>query len=377
MKIHEYQSREIFQKAGIPVPLGHVASELPEAVEIAKEIGFPCVLKSQVLVGGRGKAGGIKLVKNPQELETAFLLLKKLTIKGYPVERILVSAAITIQQEFYAAITIDNVKSDAVLIASSKGGIDIEETAQKSPEKIQKFYLNGKKDLDPARWPAFVKSVFSDSAQQEKATKILRLLVDVFFKNDCTLAEINPLVVDSKGNLMALDAKIILDDNGLLKHPKLQGLRDLKYEDADEIEAKDKDLSFVKLDGNIGCVVNGAGLAMATTDAIKLLGGNPANFLDVGGSSSPEKVTHALNIILRNKDVKVILINIFGGITRCDDIAKGIIEVKSKMNIPVPLVVRLTGTNEKEALALLSGYKMNIYSSMREAVQKAVELAKS
>ena len=376
MKLHEYQAKELFQKAGIPVPPGRMATELKDAQIIAKEIGFPCVLKSQVLVGGRGKAGGIKLVKTPQDFDKTFQELKKLTIKGYPVEKIMVAGAIDIKKEFYTAITVDNVKSDAVLIASSEGGIDIEETAKKSPEKIKKFYLNGKKDLDPARWPAFIKSVFSDSAQQQKATRILRLLVDVFFKNDCSLAEINPLIVDGKGDLVALDAKIILDDNGLIKHPELQALRDLKYEDADEIEAKDKGLSFVKLDGNIGCVVNGAGLAMATTDVIKFLGGNPANFLDVGGSSNPEKVTHALNIILRNKDVKVILINIFGGITRCDDIAKGIIEVKNKMDIPVPLVIRLTGTNEKEALALLSGLKMNIYSSMREAVKKAVELAK-
>ena len=376
MKIHEYQAKEIFEKAGIPTPPGRVAVDLREAQAIVKDIGFPAVLKSQVLVGGRGKAGGIKIVKNPQELEKIFPELKKLIIKGYPVERILVTRAIDIKQEFYTAITIDNVRNDVVVIASSAGGVDIEETAQKTPEKIQKFYLGGKKEIDPSRWPNFIKAVFKDAASQEKGTEIIKKLIGVFFQYDCTLTEINPLAIDAKGVWYAADAKINFDDNGLFRHPEIQALRDLTYEDADEVEAKTHDLSFVKLDGNIGCVVNGAGLAMATTDIIKFFGGNPANFLDVGGSSNPEKVLNALKIILRNPDVKAILINIFGGITRCDDIAKGILAAKQQLNIGVPLVVRLTGTNEKEAKELLSKENMKIYASMREAVEQVVKLAK-
>ncbi len=379
MKIHEYQAKEIFKKSGIPAPDGKVAFELNEARVIAQDIGFPLVLKSQVLVGGRGKAGGIKIVKTPQELEKAFLDLKNLKIKGYPVERILLVKAIEIKQEFYTAITIDNVKNDVVVIASSAGGVDIEETAQKTPEKIQKYYMGGKKEIDPARWADFIKKVFNDPAAQEKGTDIFKKLIQVFFANDCSLAEINPLVIDAQGVWYPADAKMIFDDNALSRHPDILALRDLKYEDADEMEAKAHDLSFVKLDGNIGCIVNGAGLAMATTDIIKYFGGNPANFLDVGGSSNPEKVLNALKIILRNANVKAILINIFGGITRCDDIAKGILTAKSQISIPVPLVVRLTGTNEKEAKELLSKEKMTIYTSMREAVQevvRVVELAK-
>lgn len=376
MKIHEYLAKDLFEKTGIPVPAGKVATDLPQAQAIAREIGFPIVLKSQVLVGGRGKAGGIKVVKDQAAFDKAFADLRKLVIKGYPVEKILVAKAIDIKQEFYSAITIDSVKGDAVVIASSAGGIDIEETAQKTPEKIQKYYLQGKKTIDEACWVPFIKNVFKDASAQEKGGKILRSLIETFFKYDCTLAEINPLVVDAKGEWIAADAKMIFDDNALFRHPDIAALRDMRYEDPEEAEAKTHDLSFVKLDGNIGCIVNGAGLAMATTDAIKLLGGDPANFLDVGGSSNPEKVLNALKIILKNKKVKAILINIFGGITRCDDIAKGLLTALKEMTIPFPLVVRLTGTNEKEAIEILTKEKIKIYSSMREAVSTVVALAK-
>lgn len=375
MKIHEYQAKTLFEKAGIPVPIGGMAVELKEAQEIVKEIGFPAVLKSQVLVGGRGLAGGIKVVKNNDELTQSFSALKNLTIKGCRVQKILVVKAVSIKKEIYMSITVDNAHNDAVLILSTVGGVDIEETARKNPAAIRKYYFHGKKALDEARWRDFVKTVFGDCASQEKVSSFAGALSKVFFQNDCTLAEINPVVIDDKGRWMAADSKVILDDNALFRHPGLKGLRDLEYEDPDEIEAKEHDLSFVKMDGNIGCIVNGAGLAMATTDVIKFLGGEPANFLDVGGSSNPEKVVNALKIILKNQKVKVILINIFGGITRCDDIAKGLLDAIGQLNFKTPLVVRLTGTNEKEAVELLTKNKMNIYSSMRKAVEKAVELS--
>jgi len=271
------------------------------------------------------------------------------------------------------AVTIDNIKGDVVIIASGEGGVDIEDTAKNHPEKIIKFYMQGSKVLDESRWVAVAVQLFDDVRLQKSATAILEKLLKLFFEKDCSLAEINPFVIDEKGNLIAADAKVILDDNSLFRHEELNALRDMQYEDADELEAKEKGLSFVKLEGNVGCIVNGAGLAMGTMDAVNLLGGKPANFLDVGGSSNPQKVLNALKIILRNKDIKVVLINIFGGITRCDDIANGILTALNQIKIPVPLVIRLTGTNEKEAKALLSAAGITIFTSMRQAVTEAVK----
>ena len=376
MKIHEYQATQIFDKAGIPVVSGSVSSEIGEALKIADEIGYPVALKSQVLVGGRGKAGGIKVVQDKKELEKAFDELKGLKIKGQRVEKILIVQAIDIKKEFYIGVTIDNLKSDVVLIASSSGGVEIEEVAKTDPQAIKKYYLQGEQEIDDGRWPEFIESVFEDAAHQQAGTIIFQNLIRVFFDHDCSLAEINPLVVDGNGEILAADAKINFDDNALFRHDKISKMQDLTYEDADELEAKENSLSFVKLDGNVGCMVNGAGLAMGTMDVIKLSGGKPANFLDVGGSSNPQKVLSALKIILRNKNVKAILINIFGGITRCDDIAKGILEARDQLDIPVPLVVRLTGTNEKEAKELLAEHNVNTFSTMREAVDEAVALSK-
>lgn len=375
MKIHEYQATQIFEQAGIPVVSGRVAATLGEAVCIAADIGYPVALKSQVLVGGRGKAGGIKVVRHKEDLEKDFEQLKNLTIKGYPVEKVLVVRAIEIKKEFYAGVTIDSVKNDVVLIASCAGGVEIEEAAKTNPGAIKKFYLHGCKDIDQARWPEFIGAIFDNPSHREMGTVIFQNLVKVFFDYDCSLAEINPLVIDGQGRLLAADAKINFDDNALFRHPDIQEMRDPTYEDTDELEAKENSLSFVKLDGNVGCIVNGAGLAMGTMDIIKLSGGRPANFLDVGGSSNPQKVLNALKIILRNKNVKAVLINIFGGITRCDDIANGILQAKKQLDIPVPLVVRLTGTNEKEAKAILAENNINVYSTMREAVDRVVELA--
>ena len=376
MKIHEYQATQIFDKAGIPVVSGSVSTEISEALKIAEKIGYPVVLKSQVLVGGRGKAGGIKVVKDEKELKKVFHELKGLEIKGQRVEKILIVRAIDIKKEFYIGVTIDNLKSDVVLIASSAGGVEIEEVAKTDPQAIKKYYLQGEQDIDEKRWPEFIEAVFEDPAHRQVGTVIFQDLIRVFFDNDCSLAEINPLVIDGDGKVLAADAKINFDDNALFRHKEIGNMRDLTYEDADELEAKESGLSFVKLDGNVGCIVNGAGLAMGTMDVIKLSGGKPANFLDVGGSSNPQKVLSAIKIILKNKNVKAILINIFGGITRCDDIAKGILEARDQLDIPVPLVVRLTGTNEKEAKELLAEHNVNTFSTMREAVDEVVALSK-
>ncbi len=376
MKMHEYQGRNLFAEYGIPVAEGDVAQTPQEALTIIAKTGFPVVIKAQVLVGGRGKAGGVKVVGNEAELTSEFNRIRNLNIKGYAVERLLVAKAIDIKKEYYLAVTIDNIKGDVVIIASAEGGVEIEETAKTNPEKIIKFYMQGTKILDEARWAPVAAQLFTDVRLQKSSTSILQKLLKLFFEKDCSLAEINPFVINGEGNLMAADAKVIIDDNALDRHPELVALRDMKYEDADELEAKEKGLSFVKLEGNVGCIVNGAGLAMGTMDAVNLLGGKPANFLDVGGSSNPEKVLNALKIILRNKDIKVILINIFGGITRCDDIANGILTALKQINIPVPLVIRLTGTNEKEAKALLLQAGITTFTSMRQAVTEAVKATK-
>jgi succinyl-CoA synthetase beta subunit len=376
MKIHEYQARDIFKQAGIPVTDGGVAQTVDEALALARRSGFPVVLKAQVLTGGRGKAGGVKVVKDVEALKTAFAQIKGLNIKGYEVERIFVVKAVDIHKEFYTAVITDPAQNDVVLIASAEGGVDIEETAKVRPEAIHKLYLNRCRTIDEQRLIDFVAKAFPKEADVSQAVGILKKLVEVFFRWDCSLAEINPLVIDASKKWLALDAKITFDDNALYRQPDVQGLRDMKYEDSDELEAKDAGLSFVKLDGNVGCIVNGAGLAMATMDVIKLMGGDPANFLDVGGSSNPTKVLKALKIILRNEEVRAILINIFGGITRCDDIASGILTARKQLDLRVPLVVRLTGTNEDIAKALLAEHKIETYSTMREAVQKVVSLAK-
>ena len=374
MKIHEYQAAEIFHKAGLPVPAGMCTTNVEDALAFAEAQGYPVVLKSQVHVGGRGKAGGIKVVRDAADLKEKYAALLKLTIKGYPVKKIFVVQALDIQKEFYCSVTVDTAKDDVVIISSAAGGVEIEETAKTNPEAIKKYYMEGERKAEGTRFDDYLASIF-EAPYLAEAKKIYEKLIAVFFDNDCTLAEINPLVIDGSGMIYAADAKVLLDDNALMRHEDLAALRDMDFENAEEMEAKEKGLSFVKLEGNVGCIVNGAGLAMATMDIVKLSGGQPANFLDVGGSSNPEKVLNALKIILEDKGVKAILINIFGGITRCDDIANGILEAKKQMTLPVPLVVRLTGTNEEEAQKILKENGMEIYATMREAVNKVVELA--
>lgn len=365
----------IISKGGIPIVEGTITTTVDEAVQAASGLGYPVVLKSQVLVGGRGKAGGIKVVKSEEELHEKYAQLSQLSIKGYQVKKIYVVRAIDIRKEFYLAAIVDSANDDIVLIASSEGGVEIEETAKTNPDAIKKYYLQGDREIDAQRFAPFIRSVFDTPELQEQGQTVFAGLLKTFFDNDCSLAEINPLVIDGSGTIYAADAKINLDDNALDRHEDLAALRDMDYEEPDEIEAKEKNLSFVKLDGNVGCIVNGAGLAMATMDIVKLCGGNPANFLDVGGSSNPEKVLNALKIILRSPDVRAILINIFGGITRCDDIAAGILEARRQMDLPVPLVIRLTGTNEAEAKEMLTKEGVETFSTMREAVEKVVALA--
>jgi len=376
MKIHEYQAAQIFQSAGIPVAVGRVTDNIEGAQEIVEEIGYPAVLKSQVLVGGRGKAGGIKVVRNNEEMIRNFHQIKNLTIKGYKVEKILIVKAVDIKMEYYVGITIDSARSDVVLLASASGGVDIEEVSKVDPKAIKKFYLQGEQEIDMTRWPEFINNIFDEKEHREAGTEVFKKLIDVFFKYDCSLAEINPLVIDNNRKILAVDAKINFDDNAVFRHEDVRNMQDLSYEDPDELEAKEHGLSFVKLDGDVGCIVNGAGLAMGTMDVVKLSGGKPANFLDVGGSSDPQKVVHALKIILRNKNIKAILINIFGGITRCDDIAEGILDARKWLDMKIPLVIRLVGTNEKKAKELLAKHDIDTFETMRDAVEKVVALAK-
>jgi len=376
MKIHEYQARQLLAAYGIPVPPGKVARSTEEAVRIADEIGLPVVIKAQVLVGGRGKAGGVKLARTTEEVREAANKILTLTIKDIPVEAVLVVKAVEIRKEYYLSVTVDRANKKAVCIVSASGGVDIEELAVKEPEKILKHYIDPLQGPDQKSLRKFLSAAFSKDLldQAVEATgNLYRLLID----KDCSLVEINPYAQIDETTLIAADAKINFDDNGLPKHAEVEAMRTAEEYSREEIEAKEAGLSFVSLEGDIGCIVNGAGLAMATMDLIKLFGGQPANFLDVGGSSSPQKVLTALQILTRNKNLKAILINIFGGITRCDDIAKGILIAREQIDLPVPLVIRLIGTNEKEGRALLEQAGLEAASEMTAAVKKVLERAKA
>ncbi len=376
MKIHEYQSKEIIERAGIPVPRGRVASTVAEAKKIAEEIGKPVVIKAQVHVGGRGKAGGVKIARNAAEAEMHAKAILGMDIKGLTVEKLLVAEAVEIASEAYLGVVIDRAIRRPVLIVSAAGGVDIEEVAKKTPEKIVKLPIDPLLPFQPfqARRVAF--AIYDTPKVIAQASDIITKLVGVFWDNDCSLIEINPLVVTPDERVLAVDAKINFDDNAAFRHPEWEAMRDPDSEDASENEAKANDLSFVKLDGNIGCVVNGAGLAMATMDLVKRHGGEPANFLDIGGSSNPQKVIAAMTIIMRDPSVKSILFNIFGGITRCDDVAKGIVQAIKLLKPKVPIVVRLTGTNEEEGRAILKEIKLPVDDTMDGVVRQAIELAK-
>ena len=376
MKLHEYQSKTIFSKYGIPIPNGRVAATAQEAKQIAEELGGRVVIKSQVLVGGRGKAGGVKLAKDSVEAEQLATQILGMDIKGLPVRKVLVDEASAIDQEIYFAITDDRSAKKPVIIASSSGGIDIEEVAAKTPEKIIKVNIDPLLGMREYIARDVAAAIDLPREYLRDFTKIAMGLYEVYKSTDATLAEINPLVITKDKKLVALDGKMMIDDNALYRHPELAEMRDTDEDAPSEIEARKYGLSFIKLDGNIGCMVNGAGLAMTSMDVIKLFGGEPANFLDVGGGADAKKVAAAMRIILSDPNVKAVLFNIFGGITRCDEVAKGILVAMDEVKPKVPMVVRLVGTNAEEGRRLLENANMITAETLADAAKKSVEAAK-
>jgi succinyl-CoA synthetase beta subunit len=376
VNIHEYQAKELLRAEGVPIPPGEVATTPDEAAAIARQYGGTVVVKAQVHAGGRGKAGGVKLAKSPDEAREIASRILGMQIKGITVQRVLVTPAADIASEAYVGIILDRASKKPVFMVSPAGGIDIEEVAAKTPEKILKLAVDARYGLLPYQATRLGFFLFDDVKRVRAAAKIMQSLYTAFIKNGCSLAEINPLVVTPGGDVVALDAKMVIDDNELDRHPEVAALRDESAEAPSEVQARNANLTFIKLDGNVGCVVNGAGLAMATMDLVKYYGGEPANFLDIGGSSNPEKVVNALKIITADPAVKAILFNIFGGITRTDDVANGIVTATKANPLTVPLVIRLTGTNEEIAMKILQEHGFSASSDMDEAVQRAVALAR-
>ncbi|MCC5846149.1 MAG: ADP-forming succinate--CoA ligase subunit beta [Verrucomicrobia bacterium] len=375
MNIHEYQAKALFRDAGISVPEGRLAVSVDEAVSAFKELNAPIVaVKAQVHVGGRGKAGGVKLARSADEVKAAAEAILGMDIKGHTVHRLWIEKGSDIQREAYVSVILDRSAKSVGFIASAEGGMDIEEVAESTPEKILLFGVNDY-SFPEADARKAAEQLF-DGKGVDAIVEVLRKLHGLFLDKDLSLVEINPLVLTGSGDVVALDGKVNIDDNALMRQPELLELRDMNEESEAEIEANKKGLAFIQLDGDIGCMVNGAGLAMATMDMINLFGGKPANFLDVGGSSNPEKVVHAFKYILAPGNIKAVLINIFGGITRCDDIARGILKAFDTMDISVPVVVRLTGTNAEEGKALLEGSKLIPATSFAEAVKKTIALGK-
>jgi len=375
MNLQEYQSRELFKKFGIPVADGDVAESVTQAKEIARRIGYPVVIKAQVLVGGRGKAGGVKVANDEKELEEKTTQILSMEIKGLKVNKVLIAKAVKIKKEFYVGFTVDRSRKRNVLIVSPEGGVEIESVAKETPEKILKIEIEPLLHLFSYQAKKASMFLTDDKSTSAKIAEILENLYKLYISVDSNLAEINPLAILEDGSVVALDSKVVIDDNALFKHPEIEALREPTEEEKLELEAKSKGFTYIKLNGNIGCLVNGAGLAMATMDLIKLFGGTPANFLDIGGSSNPDKVASAIEMIVSDKNVKAILINIFGGITRCDDVANGLLKALEKVKVDVPIVVRLTGTNEEEARKILENTPLIYVNSMVEGVKKAVELS--
>ncbi len=369
MKIHEYQAKEIFSKYGIPVERHTLCRTAASVVAAFRTIGTDkVVIKAQVLTGGRGKAGGVKVVDNMEDAYQEARNILGMSIKGLPVNQVLVSEAIDIAAEYYVGFTIDRNTRSVVLMMSASGGMDIEEVARRTPEKIIRYSIDPFIGLPDYLARHFAFSLFPQMEQAGRMAVILQELYKVFIENDASLVEVNPLALTAKGTLIAIDAKIVFDDNALYRHPGIQALSDPTEEEKVEANAKDKGFSYVHMDGNIGCMVNGAGLAMATMDMIKLHGGNPANFLDIGGSSNPHKVVEAMKLLLQDEKVKVVLINIFGGITRCDDVAMGLIQAFDMIKSDIPVIVRLTGTNENIGRELLRNHnRFQIATTMKEA----------
>jgi len=382
MKIHEYQAKELLREHGVPVPRGYPAFTVLEAVEAAQKLGGSVwVVKAQIHAGGRGKGGGVKLARSIDEVRTLATQILGMQLKthqtgpeGQKVRRLLVEEGADIKKEYYVAALTDRATQKVAIMASSEGGMDIEEVAHSTPEKILKVFVDPLVGLTDAQALELAAGIGVPAASQAQAVDVLKRLYTCYMATDASLAEINPLILEGNGNIKALDAKFNFDANALFRHPEIVAYRDLDEEDPAEIEASKFDLSYISLDGNIGCLVNGAGLAMATMDTIKLFGGEPANFLDVGGGATAEKVTEAFKIMLKNKSVEGILVNIFGGIMKCDTIAEGVIAACKAVNLSVPLVVRMKGTNEELGKKLLAESGLPIISAdtMAEAATKIV-----
>jgi succinyl-CoA synthetase beta subunit len=385
MKIHEYQAKSILAAHGVPVPRGEVAFNAAEAGEIARRLGTNIVVvKAQIHAGGRGKGGGVKLSKAADEAEKIAREMIGMTLvthqtgpEGRTVGRVLIEEGLAMQRELYLSLLLDRSAGKPVLMASAAGGMDIEEVAARTPEKIVRVHVEPGVGVVPFEARQLGFGIGLDGAQMNKFVKLVSSLYDAFVATDASLIEINPLVVTASGDLLALDAKMNFDDNALYRHPNIRDLRDLAEEDPLEIEASKYSLNYIHLDGNIGCMVNGAGLAMATMDIIKLAGGEPANFLDVGGGANAEQIRNAFKILMSDKNVKAVLINIFGGILRCDVLAQGVIAAVKELGVPVPIVIRMEGTNVDEGKRLLRESRMNFTTadSMDEAAQKVVQLA--
>jgi succinyl-CoA synthetase beta subunit len=377
LNLHEYQSKRVFARFGIPIPKGEVASTPTEAREIAGKLDGKVVVKSQVLVGGRGKAGGIKLAVDKDDAEEKAKVILGMDIKGLTVRKVLVDEAADIQDEIYLGLVIDRARRRVVMMGSSEGGVDIEEVAATMPDKIIKVAIDPCIGFRPYQAMDLATALGIPKELTRSFAQIAAGLYNAFVDSDASLAEINPLVVTGDGKLLAVDGKMSIDDNALYRQKALAELRDPAEEDPYEVEARRFDLSYVKLDGDIGCMVNGAGLSMATMDMIKLYGGAPANFLDIGGGATAERVAAALRIILSDQNVKTVLINIFGGITRCDEVARGIVAALGEVGVTCPMVVRLVGTNEAEGRAILANAEMETASTLAEAANKAVAASKS
>ncbi len=376
MKVHEYQAKELFARYGIPVPAGTVVTTAADAEAVAAKVGKPVVVKAQVLVGGRGKAGGVKIAKTPAEAREKAAAILGMDIKGEKVQKVLVTEAVDIAREIYVAVIMDRRAQRPLIMASAEGGVEIEVTAKENPSAIERVSIDPLYGVHAFAARRLAMSLAGDAELAKPMADIIEKLYRLYDDVDASLAEINPLVVTPDRRVLALDAKLNFDDNALYRHADFEAMRDLSAEDEGEVRARAEGLSFVRLSGNVGCVVNGAGLAMATMDLVKFYGGQPANFLDIGGSSRPEKVVSALSIILQDTSVKSILFNIFGGITRCDDVARGLVTAFAQMNLKLPVVVRLTGTNEKEAREILRQVPaIHPAETMDEAVKKAIALA--
>ncbi len=376
MKLHEYQSKRVFAQYGVPIPHGEVASSPAEARAIAEKIGKPVVIKSQVLVGGRGKAGGIKLALTPDEAEEVAGHILGMDIKGLTVKKVLVDEAADIRSEIYLGAVLDRSARKVAIMASSEGGVEIEEVASQTPEKIITVHVHPLLGMQGYQARQLAYGIGLPKEHISAFAKIAQSLYRAFVESDASLAEINPLVINGDNQLEAVDGKILLDDSALPRQKQMAAMRDPDEDSPTETEARQAGLSYIDLDGEIGCMVNGAGLAMATMDIIKLYGGNPANFLDIGGGAGADKVLAALSIILRDARVKAVLINIFGGITRCDEVANGIVEAIDSLHVDVPIVVRMVGVNEDEARQILAASNLPSANRLSEAVQMAVAAAK-